>query len=168
MWVKSELQLSHHPQITPRPRKTGSCFCSLKGTDFDYEKGEKGSRDKQVTKTGFQEPVSMPSKPVPGESKQAAFCWHHSLKPFREHSVRSSESHRCECPQNVHLNRGDKFSHNRDNTTAVVTYFCKLSLVESRPSLQLIMSLVTSKGVHLELEQVNLEVMKRRGHEHYL
>lgn len=33
---------------------------------------------------------------------------------------------------------------------------CKLSLVESRPSLQLIMSLVTSQGVHLELEQVNL------------
>lgn len=48
------------------------------------------------------------------------------------------------------------------------TYFCQLSLVESRPSLQLIMSLVTSQGVHLELEQVNLEVMQRRRDEHYL
>lgn len=106
--------------------------------------------------------MSVPSKPVPGESKQAAFCWHHSLKPSSGHLVRTSESHRCECPQNVPLNRGDKkFSCNRDNSTAILTYFCKLSLVESRPSLQLIMSLVTSQGVHLELEQVNLEVIKR-------
>lgn len=111
----------------------------------------------------------MPCKPVPGENKQAAFCWHRSLNPFREHWVCTSESHRCECPQNVPLNRGDKkFSHNRDDITAVPTYFCKLSLVESRPGLQLVMPFVTSQGVHLELEQINLQVMKRRGHEHYL
>lgn len=57
----------------------------------DHEQGGKGSREKQVTKTCFQEPASMSSMTVSGESKHAAFCWRHPLKPFTEHRVHTSE-----------------------------------------------------------------------------
>lgn len=71
---KSEFQYISHLQLTPKSLETRFSFCSLELTDCDYEQGGKGIREKQVTKTCFQEPASMYSMTVSGERKHTAFC----------------------------------------------------------------------------------------------